>query len=82
MSELAQCEIFEIFAAVPVTDWGADNQRDIINFYGPVFASSKFFPYSGKLRVSFGEARQLVIGHHLAIYRIEEERIVVLADCS
>lgn len=34
-------------------------------------------PYIGQVRDELGDTRQFGAGHHLALYRIEEERIVV-----
>jgi toxin ParE1/3/4 len=58
-------------------DWGADQATRYHQRIWVRLHQLENHPYIGQIRDDLGGTRQLVAGHHLALYRVEEDRIVV-----
>ena len=58
-------------------DWGAAQSTRYHQQIWSRLHQLENHPYIGQIRDDLGDTRQLVTSHHLALYRIEEDRIVV-----
>ena len=58
--------------------WGAEHSARYQQLLKIRIRQLKFFPLLGETLPDFGEARRLVINHHLAIYRVEGNQVLVL----
>jgi toxin ParE1/3/4 len=58
--------------------WGAEHSARYQQLLKARIRQFRTFPCLGQTLPSLGGVRQLVINHHLAIYRVEENQIVVL----
>jgi toxin ParE1/3/4 len=58
--------------------WGAEHSARYQQLLKTRIRQLRFFPYLGQTLPHFGGARQLVINHHLAIYRVEGNQVLVL----
>jgi toxin ParE1/3/4 len=58
-------------------DWGSEQATRYYQHIWSRLHQLENHPYLGQVRDDLDGTRQLIAGHHLALYRIEENRIVV-----
>ena len=58
-------------------DWGAAQSTRYHQRIWSRLHQLEEHPYLGHVRSEFGDTRQLIVGHHLVLYRVEADRIVI-----